>query len=72
MKKEIRYRYLGTNGVIDSPIHLEDIYYIRRVKLTADLGKVLTKDGGETSFPFVVVPEEEVPLWEEIDKPGQV
>lgn len=72
MKKEIRYRYLGTNGVIDSPIHLEDIYYIRRVKLTADFGKVLTKDGGETTFPFVTVPEEEVPLWEEIDKPGQV
>ena len=42
MKKTNIYKYLGTNGVIESPIHLEDIYYIRLVELRADKGKVLT------------------------------
>ena len=32
MKKVILYHYLGTNGTITSPIHLEDIYYIRKLK----------------------------------------
>ena len=44
MTKEILYTYLGTNGTITSPVHLEDIYYIRKVRLTADAGKQLTKD----------------------------
>ena len=42
MKKQILYRYLGTNGIIESPIHLEDVYYTRINVLTADLGKILT------------------------------
>ena len=29
MKKTPLYTYLGTNGTITSPIHLEDIYYIK-------------------------------------------
>ena len=32
MTKQVLYRYLGTNGVIESPIHLEDIYYVRKYK----------------------------------------
>ena len=44
MTKQVFYKYLGTNGVIVSPIHLEDIYYIRNIQLTADVGKLLTKD----------------------------
>ena len=35
MTKEILYTYLGTNGTITSPVHLEDIYYTRKVRLTA-------------------------------------
>ena len=43
MKKQVLYKYLGTNGVIESPVHLEDIYYIRINVLTADEGKILVK-----------------------------
>ena len=45
MIKEVLYQYLGTNGTILSPVHLEDIYYVRKYKLIADNGKKLTKDG---------------------------
>lgn len=64
MKKRVIYRYLGTNGVIESPIHLEDIYYIRLLRLSADQGKMLT-DGERTVFE-VLIPEEELSQWKEI------
>lgn len=67
MKRQVFYRYLGTNGVIESPIHLEDIYYVRIVRLMADDGMVLT-DGEKTSA-MVTIPEEEVELWTEIPAP---
>ena len=34
MLKQVIYRYLGTNGIIESPVHLEDTYYIRLIQLT--------------------------------------
>ena len=71
MKKEVLYTYLGTNGTITTPIHLEDTYYIRNIRLSADSGKVLTKDFGMTYKNAVIVPEEEIDLWIEIDYPGQ-
>lgn len=64
MKRQVFYRYLGTNGVIESPVHLEDIYYVRIVLLTADKDKVLT-DGIERK-QSVRVPEEEVGNWWEV------
>lgn len=65
MRKEILYQYLGTNGTILSPVHLEDIYYIRKLKLYADNGKRLTKDN--TSFvDVVIIPEEELDQWKEV------
>ena len=67
MTKEIYYTYLGTNGTITSPVHLEDIYYTRKVRLTADAGKQLTKDDVNYSS-VVTVPEEEVDLWKEVKK----
>lgn len=67
MKKEIYYEYLGTNGIIQSPVHLEDTYYIRKVLLIADKYKVLLKEGASTPVKTVLVPEEEVELWQEID-----
>ena len=67
MTKEILYTYLGTNGTVTSPVHLEDIYYIRKVRLTADAGKQLTKDDVNYSS-VVTVPEEEVDLWKEVKK----
>ena len=66
MKKEILYQYLGTNGTITSPVHLEDIYYVRKFKLTADKGKILT-DGENRNFS-VIIPEEELENWKEVSK----
>jgi hypothetical protein len=67
MTKEILYTYLGTNGTITSPVHLEDIYYTRSVKLSADRMKVLTKDG-KNFFYSVTVPESEVAEWREVNE----
>lgn len=65
MTKTILYKYLGTNGTIVSPVHLEDIYYVRLVKLVAEPGKALTKDRKKFST-MVTVPEEEVSQWLEV------
>lgn len=64
MTKQVFYKYLGTNGVIESPVHLEDIYYIKLVRLIADKGKILTN--GERKVYDIKVPEEEVGNWREI------
>lgn len=64
MTRQVFYRYLGTNGVIDTPIHLEDIYYVRVIALQADDGKVLTD--GQRKLHNVRVAEEEVGNWREI------
>ena len=69
MTKEILYVYLGTNGTICSPVHLEDIYYTRRCRLIADEKKLLT-DGKIITYS-VTVPEDEVDKWHEIDSNGQ-
>lgn len=65
MVKTVLYEYLGTNGTILSPVHLEDIYYIRKLKLHADNGKRLTKDG-KNKVVSVVIPEEELSEWKEV------
>ena len=65
MIKENMYVYLGTNGTICSPIHLEDIYYIRKYRLWAESGKMLTKDN-KTYVSKVIVPEDEVDQWIEV------
>lgn len=66
MKKETYYKYLGTNGVITSPVHLEDIYYIRLLHLIADDNKKVTKDG-KFFFKEVTIPEEELDQWSEVN-----
>lgn len=65
MIRQVIYRYLGTNGIIDSPIHLEDIYYIRRLKLLADAGKILTD--GTRRVKQVIINEEDLDKWTEVD-----
>ncbi len=65
MLKTILYEYLGTNGTILSPIHLEDIYYVRKLKLQAENGKRLTKDN-KNFVKTIVIPEEELEEWKEI------
>ena len=69
MTKQILYKYLGTNGVIESPIHLEDIYYIRINVLTADEGKILTN--GDLMEHQVRCSDEEISQWQEISLKGQ-
>lgn len=66
MTKQVLYKYLGTNGVIISPVHLEDIYYVRQLKLTADPGKMLTKDN-KSFISQTVIPEDELDQWEEVN-----
>lgn len=68
MTKTTMYTYLGTNGIITSPVHLEGIYFIKKVRLEADENKVLTRDGGKTTSKVVTVPEDEVGLWKEVFK----
>ena len=70
MKREILYTYLGTNGTITTPIHIEDTYYVRKLRLIADEGKVLTKDNINYKYS-VIIPEEDEDLWIEILDPGQ-
>lgn len=70
MIKTILYTYLGTNGIITSPVHLEDIYYVRKFRLEAEAGKVLTKDN-KKFLKSVVASEEDVDEWREVPEIGQ-
>lgn len=64
MKKQVLYQYMGTNGIIVSPVHLEDVYYIRKIRLVADEGKTLTN--GTTKVQSVEIPEADLSNWTEI------
>lgn len=66
MKKIVIYRYLGTNGIVETPVHLEDVYYTRLIQLTADENKVLTN--GEVEKYTTTIPEEDLDNWTEIPK----
>ena len=63
--KILMYENLGTNGTILSPIHLEDIYYVRKLQLLADNNKRLTKNGKDF-VQSVVIPEDELDQWKEV------
>lgn len=64
MTKEIIYKYLGTNGVIESPVYLEGIYSVHTNVLMADEGYMLTD--GEHLERIVRCSDEEVSKWKEI------
>ena len=66
MKKQVFYRYLGTNGILVTPIHLEGIYKVKLIKLIADPDKMLSKDNILRNS--VLIPEEEVEDWVEVSK----
>jgi hypothetical protein len=42
MTKETLYTYLGTNGTITSPVFLEGIYSVKKIRLMAAEDKWLT------------------------------
>ena len=69
MTKQVLYKYLGTNGVIESPVHLEDIYYVRINVLIADEGKMLKK--GDQYKKQVRCSDDEINEWKEISVKGQ-
>ena len=47
MEKEIVYRYMGSNGIIESSIQLSGIPATTLYRLIADYNKKLTRDGKE-------------------------
>jgi hypothetical protein len=66
MTKTVLYTYFGTNGPITSAVHLEDIYYLRKIRLIADQGKILTNGVRKTTS--VIVTDEDVNKWTEVDE----
>lgn len=65
MVQEKLYEYLGTNGTLCTPICLEGIYKIEKIRLIAEEGKLLTKDY-KTYKKTVTVPKAEVEQWHEV------
>lgn len=65
MTKEFLYTYLGTNGTVTTPIHLEGIPAMKKVRITPAIGKKLT-DGVKASTEPVVVSEADAAKWREI------
>lgn len=70
MTKVKLYRYLGRNGIITSPVLLDNIEHILMYALTADEGKVLTD--GENFVQSTKIFAEELSNWVEIDSPDQI
>lgn len=64
------YRYLGRNGIITSPILLENIEPILMLNLRASSGKILTN--GQEFVHSVTIFANELELWSEIDDPNLV
>ena len=67
MRKEVLYEYLGTNGTILSPIHLEDIYYVRKLRLIADKDKKLKRVDTGALREIAIIPESDFEYWTEVD-----
>lgn len=66
MTKVEIYRYVGSNGVIDSPIKLP-MPYTLRYRLIADAGKELIN--GDTVATVIDVDVNDVDKWVEQDAP---
>ena len=66
MTQQVLYQYLGTNGSILSPVHLEDAYYVRKLHIFADEGKQLTKNNKDF-ITSIIIPEEELDQWIEVN-----
>jgi hypothetical protein len=64
MTKTKMYRYIGYNGVITSPILLEDAKHRVLYELRAEHGKLLTN--GEKELYVVLVEEEDIKNWHEV------
>lgn len=65
MTKYELYRYLGVNGVIESPIYIEGVYCIKLCKLVASSGHLLTN--GLERVQTITVPIAEADKWTEVE-----
>lgn len=65
MKVTKFYTYLGTNGTITSPVHLENIYSVVKYKIFSEKGYKLTKDN-INYYEVVDVEEKDLPNWYEV------
>lgn len=69
MVTEKMYRYLGRNGTITTPIKLEIVDPIPMICLKASQGKILTN--GISKTYSIIIFEDEIDNWTEIDDEGQ-
>lgn len=60
------YMYLGEDGIVATPVIIPNAFSVKKSILTADEGKMLTKDG-ITLFKRVTVPFSEISEWKEVD-----
>lgn len=67
MIKSKMYRYLGRNGIITSPILLENIEPISMYELRASEGKLLTNGSQTVKSKLIFI--DELEDWTEIDDP---
>lgn len=65
MTHNVVYRYLGINGVVQTPVYIEGANGLKVNVLTADAGKVLTN--GKEQKHQVFVADIDVDKWKEID-----
>ena len=64
MTQEKRYRYIGRNGIITSPVLLNNIEHIPMTYLQANQGFILTN--GKKQAYAITVETEDLDLWYEI------
>lgn len=69
MIKQILYTYLGDNGTLQTPIHLEGIQSLVSYVLTADEGYLLTKDN-KNFVKSIEISKDDIDKWKEV-KDGQ-
>lgn len=67
MKSELLYVYLGDKGTITSPIFLEGAYHVKKYRLIADAGMLLTKDG-INKHKAITIPYDDLKNWYEISE----
>ena len=66
MKKIPLYRYMGLNGILDTPILLEDTFYTLRYRLIADDGYYLFNSSTAKKALVAEAYEDSVNEWKEV------
>ena len=64
MIKENLYTYIGQNGTVTSAVFIEGAPVIKKLRLRASAGKMLTN--GSTTCKETVIPEADLYKWSEI------